>query len=94
MDPILSIGDILPQYLRDAGLEKPLLERQIADRWSEIMGVTVARYTREVKVENGVLYLRLSNAALRSQLFEQRHQLIEKINTTIGGKVLTGVKLS
>ena len=36
-----SIGDLLTTYLREQGLEKPLLERQVVERWSEIMGPTL-----------------------------------------------------
>lgn len=93
MRPIPSIGELLPDYLRESGLEKPLLERKVVEQWPEIMGPTIARYTRSIAVENGMLLLKLSNAALRSQLFEQRHELIHKINTTIGGKVITDVRL-
>lgn len=88
-----SIGDILVQYLRDEGLEKPLLERQVVARWGEIMGPTVAQMTRSVEMENGMLQVKLSNAALRAQLFDCRRQLIEKINQAMGAEVVSDVRL-
>lgn len=88
-----SIGDLLTTYLREQGLEKPLLERQVVERWSEIMGPTVAQMTRSVEVENGMLRVRLSNAALRAQLFECRRELVKKINETMGSDVIHDVRL-
>lgn len=88
-----SIGDILVQYLREEGLEKPLLERQVVARWSEIMGPTVAQMTRSVEMENGMLIVSLSNAALRAQLFECRRQLIRKINDAMQAEVVRDVRL-
>lgn len=88
-----SIGDLLTTYLREQGLEKPLLERQVVERWPEIMGPTVAQMTRSVEVENGILRVRLSNAALRAQLFECRRELVKKINETIGSDVINDVRL-
>lgn len=88
-----SIGDLLTTYLREQGLEKPLLERQVVERWPEIMGPTVAQMTRSVEVENGMLRVRLSNAALRAQLFECRRELVKKINETMGSDVINDVRL-
>lgn len=88
-----SIGDLLTSYLREQGLEKPLLERQVVERWPEIMGPTVAQMTRSVEVENGMLRVRLSNAALRAQLFECRRELVKKINETMGSNVINDVRL-
>lgn len=88
-----SIGDLLTTYLREQGLEKPLLERQVVERWPEIMGPIVAQMTRNVEVENGMLRVRLSNAALRAQLFECRRELVKKINETMGSEVINDVRL-
>lgn len=88
-----SIGDLLTTYLREQGLEKPLLERQVVERWPEIMGPIVAQMTRNVEVENGMLRVRLSNAALRAQLFECRRELVKKINETMGSDVINDVRL-
>ena len=56
--------------------------------WPEIMGPTVARLTRSVEVENGVLILHISSAALKAQLFENRFELVAKLNEAVGGNVL------
>lgn len=88
-----SIGEILPQYLREEGLETPLLCKQVVERWSELMGPMVAGMTRSVEVENGVLRLRMNNAALRAQLFEQRFELVQRINEKMGAQVITDVRL-
>lgn len=89
-----SIGEALAQYLRENGLEKPLLERRVVELWPQVMGETVARLTRSVEVTNGVLYVRLSSAALRSQLFEIRFDLVRKMNEAVGNDgVISDVRL-
>lgn len=88
-----SIGELLPAALRESGMEKPIIEVQIVDRWPEMMGPVIARMTRSVEVEDGVLRIKLSNAALRAQFFEQRHELIQRINDQFGGKVIHDVRL-
>lgn len=65
-------------------MEKPIMERRVVEQWSQLMGETVARLTRSVEVTDGVLYVRLSSAALRQQLFEMRFDLIKKLNEAVG----------
>lgn len=88
-----AIGNLLVDYLRENGLEKPLLERQMVDLWPQVMGATVSRMTRSVEVREGVLYVRLSNAALRAQLFDCRYELVKRLNTAAGAEVLRDVRL-
>ena len=88
-----TIGDLMVDYLRESGLEKPLLERRMVELWPEVMGSMVARMTRSVEVREGVLYVRLSNAALRAQLFDCRFELVKRLNDAAGAKVLRDVRL-
>ena len=88
-----AIGDLLTDYLRQSGLEKPLLERQVVEKWPELMGPMVARLTRSVELKNGMLFVRISSAALKAQLFECRHELVDKLNNAVGAHVIDDVRL-
>lgn len=81
---VQSIGAVLADFLRENGMEKPMLERRIVEQWPKLMGETVARLTRSVEVTDGVLYVRLNSAALRQQLFDIRFDLIKKMNEAVG----------
>ena len=91
---VQAIGDVLVEYLRESGLEKPLLERQIVASWGELMGQNVAQLTRSVELENGVLRVKLRSAGLKAQLFECRRELIKKMNDFVGSEVVTELRLS
>lgn len=88
-----SIGDLLTDYLRESGLEKQLLERQVVNKWSDVMGPSVARLTRSVALKNGVLMVRISSAALKAQLFECRREVVSKLNESVGAQIVTDVRL-
>lgn len=89
----LQLAEVLGEYLRVSGLEKPVLESRVVSLWPEMMGVTVARLTRSVEVENGVLILHISSAALKAQLFECRFDLVHKLNEAVGGEVLKDCRI-
>lgn len=84
---------ILTQWIRENDLEKPLLEHRVVEQWAEILGKTIARYSRDIEIKEGMLRVRITNAALRQELFEQRFRLIQKLNNAVGGEVIKDIRL-
>ena len=44
---VQPLDDLLNQFLRQEGLESPLLQKRIIAAWDTVAGETVARYTQE-----------------------------------------------
>lgn len=89
----LSITDALAEYLRESGLEQSVLEVQIEDVWPRVMGETVTNLTRSVEIKDGVLIVHVSSAALKTQLFENRFELVHKLNEAIGVPVIKDCRI-
>jgi predicted nucleic acid-binding Zn ribbon protein len=89
----LSIGDALVQCLRESGLEKTLLEVQVEEAWPRVMGETIAQLTRSVEVKDGMLFVRVNSAALKAQLFENRFELVRKLNEAAGAEVIKDCRI-
>lgn len=89
----MSIGEALVEYLRESGLEKPVLEVQVEEAWPKVMGSVVAGLTQRVEVRDGVLYVTVQNAALKTQLFENRFELVRKLNETVGAPALKDCRI-
>ena len=79
-----TVGSLIAQLFRENGLEKPLMERRIVSAWPTVLGPTVARYTGEINIQNGVLYVHVKSAPLRQELFNCRFQLVEKLQKAVG----------
>lgn len=88
-----SIGDLLAEYIHGSELEKPLLERRVVELWPQVLGPTVAQLTGQMEVKNGVLMVHIRSAALRSQLFEVRHDVVRKLNDAAHADVLKDIRL-
>lgn len=81
---IQSIGEVIAQMLRENGMERPLMEKRIVEAWPEVLGPMVARYTGDISIQNGVLYVHIQSAPLRQELFNCRFQLVEKLQKAVG----------
>ena len=88
-----SLDSVIAEWIRENGLGKPLLEHRGGQQWADILGPTIARYSRDIEVKDGMLRVRITNAALRQELFEQRFRLIQKLNDAVGGEAITDIRL-
>ena len=89
----MEIGAAIIQYLRESGLEQSVLDVQIEEVWPQVMGDVVNRLTRSVEVRDGVLYVHVNSAALKAQLFENRFELVRKLNEAVGAKAIRDCRI-
>jgi hypothetical protein len=88
-----AIGELLADFIHGSNLEQPLLERKVLALLPEVLGKTVVQYLGDSEVKNGVLYVHIRSAALKSQLFDIRYDLVNKLNQAAGAKVLKDIRL-
>ena len=89
----MDLTEAIVGFLRETGLEQQVLEVQMEEIWPSVMGETVAKLTRSVEVKNGMLYVKVSSAALKTQLFENRFELIRKLNEAVGAPALKDCRI-
>lgn len=90
---VKSINDILQQFLRKEGLETPLQQKRLIDAWDSVAGPMVARYTQEKFIKNQILFVKITNPALRQDLSMMRQQLIRRLNEVVGSSVISDVRV-
>lgn len=86
------LSAVLLRFLREEGLEGPLLEQRLLAAWPSVAGKVVERYTERVEIRNQTLYVSLRSAPLRSNLQMQRADLIARLNRAVGATVIFDIK--
>ena len=87
------IGDILTSFLRETGMEQPILEQRLIGLWPEVVGQMAASLTKRIEIRNGTLYVYLHSAALKQELFLCRMQLVQRLNDSVGSQVINDIRL-
>lgn len=88
-----QVGAVIAQFFREMGLEKPMLEHRVVEAWPRLMGQLVQKYTKSIEVKNGVLYVQITSAALRQELFIARYHLVNKLNEEVGADIINDIRL-
>lgn len=88
---MISIGDSLNSFLKSAKWQNKINEIRIKTEWEQIMGATIARYTREVKLKDGILIIATDVAPLKQELQFGKEQIIKNVNEYFKDKVVKEV---
>lgn len=86
-----ALSEILDEILRENNLDIGLDGARARAAWKETMGEAVDKCTIGLSFDKGTLHVKLSSAVLRNELFMNRRQLIDKLNTHIGRPVIKNI---
>lgn len=88
-----TISEVIVALFRENGLEQSILEQQVVEAWPQVMGQTVTALTRSVEVKSGMLVVHIDSAVLKAQLFENRFELIRRLNEKVGAPVIKDCRI-
>ena len=87
-----AIGEILGQYLQENNLEKTLLERHVVEKWNDVIGPRLARFTSNPEMTNGTFTVHIPSAPLRQEFFIGRKEIIRRLNDAVGATVVKDIR--
>lgn len=87
----LPITSLLDVWLRNEGLETPLLQHRLIKGWPKVMGATVAQYTGDIRIFGNVLRVQIKSPALRQNLLMMRSEIAKKMNDFVKAQVIQEV---
>ncbi len=85
------LSAVIDQVLRTNKLDRKLAEKHVIDAWPKVLGETIMQYTTKLEIRKGVLYVTLSSAVLRHELFLTGDEIKESLNRYAGLKVISGI---
>ncbi len=86
-----SLGDVIRQMLKEQHLEGRLNDKHIIEAWPVVLGQNISKYTTGLSVRNHTLYVSLSSAVLRHDLFLSREEIKAALNRHVGAEVITDI---
>ena len=88
-----SIKELLPLFIQEMGLELGLDEVRVSALWDELLGPAIASATKQKRLKEGKLYVKLYSSVVRNHLFTERKNIMMKINEKMEKKLVTEIIL-
>jgi len=86
-----SLSEVLRRYIRENRIERKLKEVDAVQSWENLLGKTIARYTRNISISNKILYVEISSAVVKNELIMMREEIRLKINEQAGEELVTRI---
>lgn len=86
-----SLSEVLKEYIKQNRLDKRLKEVDIVQGWEDLLGKTIAGYTRNIYIRNGILYVEISSSVVKNELFMMREELCRRINENAGQEIISKI---
>ncbi len=90
---VRKIDSLLQQFVKSNRLEKGLAEYRLMKSWKDLLGITVAKKTKSLKIQNRKLFVTLHSSVVRNELSMIKESLIPKLNEAAGMDVIDDVVL-
>lgn len=74
------IGDVLREIMKSNNWKSRMDAIRLNTEWENIMGKTIAKYTKSLRLQNGVLTIFTDVAPLKQELYVGRQQVMANIN--------------
>ena len=88
-----SIGEVIKELLKNYDITSKFNEAHVITSWDKLMGPSVTKYTVKIEVEKRILFVKLSNAALKQELSYARQKIKKMLNDEVGEEVLLDVRI-
>ncbi|MBO4488413.1 MAG: DUF721 domain-containing protein [Bacteroidales bacterium] len=75
-----SVKELLQNYVRKNGKQQLYAERVVIENWPQYVGEVCAKYSTCESIVNGVMRVRVTNAALRFEFMGQKTNILKRIN--------------
>ncbi|MDO4728806.1 MAG: DUF721 domain-containing protein [Bacteroidota bacterium] len=87
----LDISTLIQAIIKDNKLESGILQANIKQNWSRIMGSAVANRTENIQLKGGTLYIKFNSAVLREEFSYKKQELINLLNDQLNTKIITEI---
>lgn len=86
-----NISDLLSTFIDQNQKRDIFNERKIPVLWKEEMGPFINNATQHVDIRDGILKVKITNAALKFELANSRSEIIKRFNDKVGEKIVKDI---
>lgn len=83
-----KLSEALKDFIKESNIETKLDEIQLIKSWEDIVGKTMAKYTKNIYIKDSILFIYLNSSVARHQLMMLRGGLQKALNDRAGKELV------
>ncbi len=87
----MLMGEVLEEFFSRPYIAARIAESKLPETWRIILGDHIADMTTELRIENRILFAKVTSSIIRHELFMQREGLKEEINRISRVRIVNSV---
>jgi len=88
-----TLKQVIAEMLRASGMEKRYTELDIEEYYRQLVGEYISRKTREVKLREKTLVLRIESGPVKEEISYQKSRLLASINEHFGKVIVEEIHI-
>jgi hypothetical protein len=92
--PTQDLTGLIESIMVKFQVGRPSLEQTIRDHWAQIVKPVIAQYSHPLRIERGVLWVRVSNSIAREEIFFAKDRFVEQIRLLPGGTEVHSLRVT
>lgn len=80
----MNLKELIGRFVSQSGKQHLMDKQMLFERWTEYVGPMCAQFSKCEDLRNGILYVRVRNAALKFELFGHKSLILKKIEADFG----------
>lgn len=86
-----SLAEALRHYISEMRMERKLKEVDIVQSWESLLGKTIGRYTRNIYLSKGILFVEITSPVVKNELVMMREEIRQKLNKQANEEMITKI---
>ena len=88
------LSDLMKYFIKANNLEQGFQKINVEEEWVKLMGPGVKSYTEKISLKGGTLIVKISSAALRTELSYGKEKILTMMNEALGEELIKKVILN
>jgi predicted nucleic acid-binding Zn ribbon protein len=86
-----QVGSIIDALIARLGLTETLIQHRAMLLWPSVVGNTISKATKPVRVEHGQIYVEVKSSAWRQEIHFHKRSIIENLNIRLKKRVIKDI---
>ena len=88
-----QLKKVLKETIENSGFKNAILQEKAVSIWPDIVGKNISKISKAIRVDRGVLFIKIESTTWKQELYMQKNEIINKINKKIGSKAIKEIRL-